>query len=327
MSERIKFDEKSIKTWSLIGSRATFGMISLDLAKNIDDLMILTCDVSTSAGLDRFRKSFPEKYLDVGIAEQNLIGIATGLSSTGYKVFTTTFAPFQTMRCCEQIKVNLGYMKKKVNMVGIASGLVLGNLGYTHCCIEDISIIRAIPNIAILSPADCTETVKAVEASLNYKQSVYIRLTGSQNNPIVYKNDYKYEIGKFIELKSGSDITIFSTGTMVYESLEAEKILQTQGISCTVIDVHTIKPIDESAIIKLSKKSKLFVSIEEHSVVGGLGSAIAEVNSTISSSPEHLIIGIPDKYEVSGDYNHIKEKYGLSSNFIAKKILDKFKSL
>ena len=114
MSELINFDEKSIKTWSLIGSRATFGMISLDLAKNIEDLMILTCDVSTSAGLDRFRKSFPEKYLDVGIAEQNLIGIAAGLSSTGYKVFTTTFAPFQTMRCCEQIKVNVGYMKKKL---------------------------------------------------------------------------------------------------------------------------------------------------------------------------------------------------------------------
>ncbi len=327
MSELINFDEKNIKTWSLIGSRATFGMVSLDLAKNIEDLMILTCDVSTSAGLDRFRKSFPEKYLDVGIAEQNLIGIAAGLSSTGYKVFTTTFAPFQTMRCCEQIKVNLGYMEKKVNMVGLASGLVLGNLGYTHCCIEDISIVRSIPNIAILSPADCTETVKAIEASLNYKSSVYIRLTGSQNNPIVYKNDYKYEIGKLIELKSGKDITIFSTGTMVYESLEAEKILQAQGISCSVIDVHTIKPIDSNAIVELSKKSKLFVSVEEHSIIGGLGSAIAEVNSTINSSPEHLIIGIPDKYEISGDYGYIKEKYGLSSKLIAKKIFDKYKTL
>ena len=327
MSELINFDEKSIKTWSLIGSRATFGMVSLDLAKSVKDLMILTCDVSTSAGLDRFRKSFPEKYLDVGIAEQNLIGIAAGLSSTGYNVFTTTFAPFQTMRCCEQIKVNLGYMKKKINMVGLASGLVLGNLGYTHCCIEDISVIRSIPNIAILSPADCTETVKAIEASLSYKSSVYIRLTGSQNNPIVYKNDYNYEIGKLIELKSGKDITIFSTGTMVYESLEAEKILKSQGISCSVIDVHTIKPIDSVAIVELSKKSKLFVSVEEHSIVGGLGSAIAEVNSSVNSSPEHLIIGVPDKYEISGDYGYIKEMYGLSSKLIAKKIFDKYKTL
>ena len=327
MSELINFDEKSIKTWSLIGSRATFGMISLDLAKKVDDLMILTSDVSTSAGLDRFRKGFPEKYLDVGIAEQNLIGIAAGLSSTGYKVFTTTFAPFQTMRCCEQIKVNLGYMKKKVNMVGLASGVVLGNLGYTHCCIEDISIIRSIPNLAVISPADCTETVKAVEASLDYEHSVYIRLTGSNNNPIVYKNDYKYEIGKAIELKSGSDISIFCTGTMVYESLEAAKILETQGITCAVIDIHTIKPIDRAAIIKLSKKTKFFVSVEEHSIIGGLGSAVAEVNSTLSNSPKHLLIGIPDNYEISGEYDYIKERCGLTSKKIAKKIFDSYQVL
>ena len=140
-------NERNIKVWSTIGSRATLGIAALELSKSIENLMVLTCDVSTSAGLDRFRKTCPDKYLDVGIAEQNLIGIASGLASENFNVITTTFAPFQTMRCCEQIKVNLGYMGQKICMVGIASGLALGTLGYTHCCIEDIGVMRSIPGI------------------------------------------------------------------------------------------------------------------------------------------------------------------------------------
>ena len=141
-------DQKKIKIWSTIGSRATFGMALLEISKDMKDLIVLSSDVSTSAGLDRFRKTYPEKYIDVGIAEQNMIGIAAGLSSEGFKVITTTFSPFQTARCCEQIKVNLGYMKHKVCMVGLASGLVLGTLGYTHCSIEDVAGIKSIPNIS-----------------------------------------------------------------------------------------------------------------------------------------------------------------------------------
>ena len=143
-------NEKNIKVWSTIGSRATFGIAVLDLAKELSNLMVLTCDVSTSAGLDRFKKTFPEKYLDVGIAEQNMIGIAAGLASEDYNVITTTFAPFQSMRCFEQIKVNLGYMRQKVCMVGIGSGLALGTLGFTHACIEDIGVLRSVPNIKIV---------------------------------------------------------------------------------------------------------------------------------------------------------------------------------
>ena len=155
-------NDRNIKMWSTIGARATFGLAALDLAKEIDNLIVLTCDVSTSAGLDRFRKTYPNKYIDLGIAEQNMIGIATGLANEGFPVITTTFAPFQTMRCCEQIKVNLGYMKKNVTMVGLASGLVLGTLGYTHCCIEDIGVLRSIPNLSIISPADSLETAKSI---------------------------------------------------------------------------------------------------------------------------------------------------------------------
>ena len=291
----MEINEKNIKMWSTIGSRATLGIAALELAKKIDDLMVLTCDVSTSAGLDRFRKTYPEKYLDLGIAEQNMIGVAAGLASEKFNVITTTFAPFQTMRCCEQIKVNLGYMKQKVCMVGIASGLSLGTLGFTHCCIEDIGILRSIPGITIISPADSLETVKALEAAVKSNNSIYLRLTGSSNNPIVYKKDYKFEIGKSITLNEGKDATIFCAGSMVYKSLEASKILEKENISCKVVNMHTVKPIDKKAI-EQSCDSKLIVSVEEHNIIGGLGSAIAEYKSSLSKSPKQLFLGVKDTY-------------------------------
>ena len=280
--------DRDIKMWSTIGARATVGLAALELAKQIDNLMVLTCDVSTSAGLDRFKKTFPEKYLDLGIAEQNMIGVAAGLASENFNVITTTFAPFQTMRCCEQIKVNLGYMRQKICMVGIASGLALGTLGYTHCCIEDVGILRSIPGITIISPADSLETVKALEAAVNSENPSYLRLTGSSNNPIVYSKDYEFKIGKSITLREGKDITIFSSGAMVYQSLEAAKILESKKISSKVINMHTIKPIDKLAIEEACE-AKLIVSIEEHNVIGGLGSAISEYKSSLKTIPKTII--------------------------------------
>jgi len=194
-------NDKNIKLLSSIGPRATLGLSLLEIINKKKNLMVLTCDVSTSAGLDRFRKQFPENYLDLGIAEQNMIGVATGLASEGFEIVTTTFAPFQVLRCCEQIKVNLGYMKEKICMVGLASGLILGNLGFTHCCIEDIGVLRSIPNINIVSPSDSLEVLKSIEASFSQKYSTYIRLTGGPNNPIINKKDYKFEIGKGIKLE------------------------------------------------------------------------------------------------------------------------------
>jgi len=313
-------NEKNIKIWSTIGSRATLGIAALDLAKELDNLMVLTCDVSTSAGLDRYRKTCPDKYLDLGIAEQNMIGVAAGLASENYNVITTTFAPFQTMRCCEQIKVNLGYMRKKFCMVGIASGLSLGPLGYTHCCIEDVGILRSIPGITIISPADSLETVKALEAAVKSENPSYLRLTGSSNNPIVYKKDYKFEIGKSIILKEGKDVVIFSSGTMVHQSLEAAKILETKKISTKVVNMHTIKPIDKLEIEKACTSS-LIVSVEEHNIVGGLGSAISEYKSTLKQSPKQLFIGIKDTYGKSGDYKFLQEKHGLTPKKIVEDIL------
>ena len=312
--------DRDIKMWSTIGARATVGIAALELAKQIDNLMVLTCDVSTSAGLDRFRKTFPEKYLDLGIAEQNMIGVAAGLASENFNVITTTFAPFQTMRCCEQIKVNLGYMRQKICMVGIASGLALGTLGYTHCCIEDIGILRSIPGITIISPADSLETVKALEAAVNSENSCYLRLTGSSNNPIVYNKDYEFKIGKSITLREGKDITIFSSGAMVYQSLEAAKILESKKISSKVINMHTIKPIDKLAIEEACE-GKLIVSIEEHNIIGGLGSAISEYKSSLKKSPKQLFLGIKDTYSKGGNYKFLKEKYRLTPEKIVEDII------
>lgn len=306
--------------WSVIGPRATVGLTALDLAKKVENLMVLTCDVSTSAGLDRYRKTFPDKFLDLGIAEQNMIAVAAGLASENFNVITTTFAPFQTMRCCEQIKVNLGYMKQKVCMIGIASGLVLGNLGYTHCCIEDIGVLRSIPNLTIISPSDSLETIKAIEKSIEHEQSVYIRITGSANNPIVNDRDYDFEIGKTITMKEGDDVIIFSSGAMVYESIKASQKLKEKKIKVKVVNIHTIKPINHLEILKHVENKKLILTVEEHNVIGGLGSAISEIIASKTIKARLIRIGINDNYDKGGSYNYLKDKNGLNSEKIVNQI-------
>jgi transketolase len=320
-------NKSNFKIWSRLGMRATFGVAALELVNTVEKLMILTSDVSTSAGLDRFKKKFPNNYLDVGIAEQNLIGIGAGLASEGFNVITTTFAPFQTMRCCEQIKVNLGYMKQKLCMVGLASGLVLGRLGYTHCCIEDVGILRSIPNLTIITPADSGEVVKAVIASIKQKNSVYIRLTGGANIDQIYEDDYSFEIGKSITLQKGNDISIFASGTMVKVAIDCARILSQNNIDSEVVNMHTIKPIDVDKIEESAKKTKLIVSIEDHNIIGGMGSAIAEKLVCVKNSPQQIFFGINDTYSEGGEYNFLKEKFNLTPDFISKKIISKFKNI
>ena len=319
-------DKRKAKGLSRIGSRAAYGMTLFDLAPDYDDLMVVTADTSTSAGLDRFRNTYAEKYLDVGIAEQNAMGIAAGLASEGLNVALSTFAPFQTMRCCEQIKVNLGYMKHKVVFTGLASGVVLGTLGYTHCCIEDVAIMRSIPNITVLSPADCGETAKAVEAALNHHESVYIRLTGGSPNPPVYTEDYEFEIGKSVKLKDGRDVGIIATGTMVHTSLQAAEILADDGINAAVINMHTIKPIDADIVRELSETTNLIATVEEHTLFGGLGSAVAEAKAPIKNAPPQIMMGISDSYDKAGDYSDILYHYGLTAGQIAKRIKENYET-
>ena len=305
-------NDRNIKTWSLIGQRATFGLIALEVIKKNNNLIILTSDVSTSAGLDRFRKTHPENYIDVGIAEQNLIGIAAGLATENFKVITTTFSPFQTLRCCEQIKVNLGYMQKNVIMVGLASGLALGTLGFTHASIEEIGVIRSIPNIVIVSPSDGLELVKTINAVLEINKPCYVRLTGTSNNPIVNTSDYDFKIGKSIELITGDDATLFCNGPMVFNCLEASKILRNENINVSVVNMHTVKPIDKDMIIKKIKKNKIIFTAEEHNVIGGLGSSVAEVVSSFEERCKLVRLGIDDYYPKGGSQKYLQDVNGLS---------------
>ena len=314
----MEINHKNIKLWSTLGPRATLGLGIFDMAKSQKDILVITCDVSTSAGLDRYRKTFTDQYIDLGIAEQNMIGVATGLARENFKVITTTFAPFQTMRCCEQIKVNLGYMEEKITMVGLASGLVLGNLGFTHCCIEDVGVLRSIPNLSIISPADSLETLKAVEASIKHDNSCYIRLTGGSNNPIIYNDNYEYKIGKSVKLKDGNDITIISNGAVAKDCLDVSIALEKKNISTAVINMHTIKPIDKEAILQASIKSKLIVTVEEHNIIGGLGSAVSEILSSARNSCKLLSLGVNDTYTKSGSYKYLKSYYRL----VPEKILE-----
>ncbi|MBC7906142.1 MAG: transketolase [Rhodospirillaceae bacterium] len=323
----MELNERNTGMWSKIGSRATFGLVMADLGKTVDDLMVLTADTSTSAGLDRFKKAFPDKFQDMGIAEQNMVGVAAGLASEGFKVVTATFAPFMTMRCCEQVRINLGYMQHGVTLVGLASGVVLGTLGYTHCCVEDLAVMRAIPGLTVLSPADCGETAKAVEAAINSNRPTYIRLTGGKDNPAVYKTDYDFQIGKGVVLRDGTDVALVATGTMVYQALNAASILADQGISASVVDMHTIKPMDAALVEQLCKTAKLIVTVEEHSVLGGLGSAVAEVVATLNKPAPQLFLGLPGEFGKTGEYQDILDHYGLCADKIAHKVAERFSRL
>ncbi len=321
----IEINSKSIKNWSIVGPRPTLGLILFEIAKSLNNLMVVTADVSTSAGLDRFRKTFPDKFVDTGISEQNMIGIAAGLADNGYNVFTTTFAPFQTIRCLDQIKVDLAYSKLGVTMVGLASGLINGPLGNTHCCVEDVGALRSIPNIVILSPADGVGIAKSIIASLKTDKPVYIRLTGGPNHPIVYQTDVDYRIGKFNQLIEGKDgVSILATGTMVYNSLKAAEILKEKGIEVSVFDAHTIKPIDEEMVRKCAKKDKLIVTIEEHNICGGLGSSVAECITKEKNSTTHLALGVKDVFLHPGEYNFMLEQSGLLPEQIAESIIKSY---
>lgn len=320
----LEITSSNARQWSRLGSRGVLGQAILSLAETKQNLMILSADLGNSSGLGRFKNAYPDKFLNIGIAEQNMIGVAAGLAKEGFVVFATSFAPFISMRCSEQIRMNLGYMNLNIKAVAIGSGVAMAFLGNSHYGIEDASIMRSIPNLTVVSPADCAEIVKTVFAAAEYEGPMYIRLTGEGNNPIVHKEDYNFEIGKAITLREGSDITIIANGTMVYESLEAAKLLELQGLSATVVNMHTIKPLDTSVIDKAVASSKLIVTVEEHSVIGGLGGAIAEYKTALRNAPPQLIIGLPDYFGKVGEYRYLLDKYGLTAKRIAQKISESY---
>jgi transketolase len=316
-----KIDEAFIKALSEVGSRGAFGRAMLQLGETMDTLVVVTADLADATRVTEFRKRFPAKFINVGIAEQNMVGIATGLAMAGKTVFATTFAAFAALRSCEQLRTDMGYQKANVKLVGADGGVVMGTLGNTHYALEDISVVRAMPNITLLSPADGLEIYKTTLAAAEHTGPVYIRLTGGGDNPIVYHEDYKFEIGKAITLTEGRNVTLFATGSMVAAAVGAARLLKDAGVSARVVDIHTIKPLDTQTIIKAVHETGLLVTVEEHSIIGGLGAAVAEAVAGEGNAPRLIRIGLPDSFGPIGTYHEQLERYGLTDKHIAEKVI------
>ncbi len=307
------------KQWSRLGARAVFGQAILEMAKERDDFYVLSADLAQSSGLGRFRGEFPDRMINTGIAEQNLIGIAAGLAKDGTNVFATSFSPFVTMRACEQVRMNMGYMQLNIKTVGLGSGLVMAQLGNSHFGLEDASVMRAIPGMTVISPADGAEIMKAVEALCDYDGPAYLRLTGGPGLPAVYEEDFDFRIGKAIQVREGKDIAVIASGTMVYYAKAAAELLAEKGIDAAVIDMHTIKPLDNEAV-KAQLDKKLIVTVEEASVAGGLGSAVAECIAMEKDKPPQLMLGIQDFFPHAGSYPYLLEQCRLTAAQIAEDI-------
>jgi transketolase len=315
------------RTYSRLGQRgAIFGMAVLETVKRDPRNLVITADLAQLSGLDRFGKAYPENLINVGIAEQNMLGVAAGLAAEGFLPIVTTYATFITLRSCEQVRHYLGYMKLKAIVVGSGAGLIQGFSGNTHYSLEDISVMRTIPGMTVLSPSDASQAVKAFEAAQSVAQAVYIRLSGGLGCPIVYKYDFDFEIGRPIEVRAGDDIVIFATGMMVAASLKAAGVLEAQGISVRVVDVHTIKPMRDE-VLEYFGDAKLAVSAEEHNVIGGLGSAIAEKMTDRGCSVPLLRLGIHDRFSSVGDYEHLLADNRLQPEQIAQDIVERWKRI
>lgn len=321
----IEINARNIRTWSRLGACGAFGLAALETPAMNENTVILTSDLRTFSGLERFGAAYPDRLYNVGIAEQNMVGVAAGFAKEGFIPFATTYATFASMRCADQIRVNMGYMRLPIKLVGLTAGLSVGVLGPTHISTEDLAVMRAIPNITVLSPADSLETIKAVEAALDIDGPVYIRLTGSSNFPAVYQEDYPFKPGRAIWLKTAlnetnADVSIIATGSLVYYCLKAAQTLEDEGVSCNVINIHTLRPLDTEAI-ENAASSRLLVTAEEHSTIGGLGSAVNDVLAQSRRNPYRMSIGIQDEYPHANGYDHLMEQYGFSAPAIAKRIL------
>ncbi len=315
----IEITKAKARLWSRLGARAVFGQAILETAKERDDFYVLSADLTQSSGLVRFRGEFPDRMINTGIAEQNMIGIAAGLAKDGTNVFATSFSPFVTMRACEQVRMNMGYMQLNIKTVGLGSGLVMAQLGNSHFGLEDASVMRAIPGMTVICPADGAEIMKAVEALCDFDGPAYLRLTGGPGLPVVYEGDFDFRIGKAITVREGKDIAIFAAGTMVYCAKEAAELLAEQGIDAAVIDMHTLKPLDTEAV-EARLDRKLIVTVEEATVVGGLGSAVAEYTALKKNRPPQLMIGIKDCFPHAGSYPYLLEQSGLTGGQVAAEI-------
>ena len=300
-------------------TREAYGAALVSLGEKYD-FLVLDADLAAATKTGAFKKSYPERFFDCGIAEGNMMSVAAGIASTGKVVFASTFAMFASGRAFEQVRNSIGYPHLNVKIGATHAGITVGEDGATHQCNEDLALMRTIPGMTVICPADATEAYAAVEAAINYVGPVYMRF-GRYAVPDLTKElfpDYKYEIGRGVTYRDGTDVAIVATGYMVHLAMEAAEILAAEGISARVINIHTVKPLDSELIIKAAKDCGAIVTAEEHTVIGGLGSAVCEVLSESCPVPV-CRVGVEDEFGRSGQVPELLEIYGLTAANIAKK--------
>ena len=298
-------------------TRQSYGEALLELGKKNEKIVVLDADLSTATKTNLFAKEFPNRFFDMGIAEQNMITTAAGMSTCGKIPYASTFAIFAAGRAYDQIRNSICYPKLNVKICATHAGITVGEDGATHQMIEDISLMRTIPNMTVISTSDDLETKWAVKEISKINGPVYLRLSRLAT-PIIYDENQKFEIGKAIQIGNGTDGTIFATGVTVSEALKAQEQLKQKGIEVRVVDVHTIKPIDKEIIIKCAKETKKLISIEDHNIIGGLGTAISEVLT--DEYPVNLIrLGIKDTFGKSGKAEELMKYFGITAEDIVQK--------
>ncbi len=298
-------------------TRDAYGKALVELGEKNKNVVVLDADLAAATKTGAFKKAFPERFFDTGIAESNMMSLAGGLATTGYTVFASTFAMFAAGRAFEQVRNTICYPHLNVKIGATHAGISVGEDGASHQCCEDIALMRSIPGMVIINPADDIEARAAVFAAAEHDGPVYMRF-GRLAVPRLFDEDYKFEIGKAVTLKEGTDVTIIATGLMVNEAIEAAKTLEAEGISVELINMHTIKPLDNEAVIKAAKKTGCIVTAEEHNIIGGLGSAVAEVVAEECPVPV-VRVGVNDEFGKSGPAVELLHLYGLDAENIVKK--------
>lgn len=300
-------------------TRDAYGKALVHLGETNDKVLVLDADLAAATKTGMFKKAFPERFIDCGIAEANMMGVAAGLATTGYTVFASSFAMFAAGRAFEQIRNSICYPNINVKIGATHAGISVGEDGASHQCCEDISLMRTIPGMVIVNPADDVEAYQAVLAAAEYEGPMYMRFGRLAVPRVNDENTYKFELGKGVTLKGGNDVTIVATGLMVNEALLAAEELKAENIDARVINIHTIKPIDKELIIKAAKETGVIVTAEEHSIIGGLGSAVCEVLSENYPVPV-IRVGVNDTFGKSGPAVELLHQFGLDSENIVKNV-------
>jgi transketolase len=300
--------------------RKIFGEAMLEAGEEHKNIIAISADSSKGSQLSLFKERFPDRHLEFGIMEQGIIGFASGLATTGKIPFVVAIAPFVTARPFEMFRNDLGYMRQNVKIVGRNSGMTYSDLGPTHQSLDDVAIINTIPGVVILNPGDPVEIKKAVHAAAAHTGPTYIKL-GSPKMPVLNEENYLFEIGKGVVMKEGSDVTIIATGTVLSKAFFAAEILKKEGVNTRLINIHTLKPIDRALIIKAAKETKKIVTVEEHYLIGGLGSAVARILAEELPTPVKMI-GVDDQFAGNGPYEDLLGLYGLRADQIANTVME-----